>query len=1330
MGQCWGFEEYGGNCTDINFSGVDHVFSTGTAFLALNSNAGTGQCWGMTDQGGDCKHVDFHGVEQVFSSYGAFLALNATSGQGQCWGESGYGGDCQSMNFQGVEHAWATRGAFIAINAGKACGPGKFKLLGGSECSVCPAGEVPSFHARGCHNCTGSQFAIPGMSVCSECPAGRIPNTARDGCEACPVGRFKLAKGPAQCAECLQGFVPNSDQTRCAKCEPSTVAQPGQGSCQRCSSWRLPLNGVCIWWHVPLCFCAVLLLALALVGLHRVAAKRLKRISIQKNLDLLIANFDVERPPNDWQAQAAATTSVWLAASAEGFHHLQNEALSLVGDILKTCHSTRDWQSLRLIADDLASVQWQSALDIARHLQHSAKEESVKLGISLDYVLSTFEDDVVQRMQKLDWRESNGFALSKPGFLIRFGGSEAEPPPEWRSARKTTHPNDPNFIQMASVVACGEHGLGFRKICPRDGRQDTSIVDGLQSAGKSAPANQFLSWVWGYKLHMVKSAMEHWRREQARKVPNFCSETVFFWWCFFCNNQYRMLEEKEAQDTKELAEVFGSKLQSVGRIVMLLDKLKNPSYLSGIVDHLPIILVISVAAAGPMHGAQTKCPRMEVGGELFRLWMQQRVTAPGRRLEVQQCLRGAAQFCFCIEGTFGGLRCYFLVCVGCEGGSKLLGFFCFDFCFGIGCLCVLEGCGGGFQETGDFEQAELCVLPLGGQTEIDGVPVDFGFPARPLGDPPDPGGGFGVPGRCGCWRPTWPQGLRGVRVGEASHPGPGGGGSAATRHRRHERKALVAIIEMLLAVSGIAGDDHPAKHQVAGIRGLLEVLREEPEDDDDEDGFLPPPWRKVTFDTEPVVQTFEAPGPMKPLPERKGGGKGGKVDKGAGKAPIAETKGGKHGERASSSSGDRRDKGGKKGGGKQAVPDSGKGKQPAAKAGPDSSKHGKLRQQDWQGTLIDYDKACAQLNSLSGAVVVPFADAEQADALSQMLLGAGTKCSARRLWQDSKGGITAPAVTEEGVAVLHFAHRDYVTAGVALPAIRGAPSSPKKVPATQTTTVMRIVFAKDLVTKDVWSAVARAPRAAVQKWGRGLATGSTESFVRDAWGFAQDARAGMDAVVGLVRVPVKASGGGGVFLEPAARDNLVKCGIEWIDTKEGETVSQAVARAKASAPLFGVFLGKRQVGMRVEAEGASQDNRVRFFSMKNTPASWSDDLVKEIIADQTALQQVSVHRKLTRNGRATWFLKARSLWRTGATCSRSWMARTLTPTGCCRSGASRRGPQSPFARGAPLSLTARATSRPTLASTNQRLEPLQAMGRSRRLRSRQSIESTGRCRTA
>ena len=123
---------------------------------------------------------------------------------------------------------------------------------------------------------------------------------------------------------------------------------------------------------------------------------------------------------------------------------------------------------------------------------------------------------------------------------------------------------------------------------------------------------------------------------------------------------------------------------------------------------------------------------------------------------------------------------------------------------------------------------------------------------------------------------------------------------------------------------------------------------------------------------------------------------------------------------------------------------------------------------------------------------------------------------------------------------------------------------------------------------------------------------------------------------------LKASGGDGVFIEPAGRDNLVKCGIEWLDTKDGETVGQAVARAKAAKPKFGVFLGKRQVGTRVEAGEAQQDCRIRFFALKNTPATWSDDFVKELIADQTQLQQAAVHRRLTRNGKTTWFLKARS----------------------------------------------------------------------------------------
>ena len=441
-----------------------------------------------------------------------------------------------------------------------------------------------------------------------------------------------------------------------------------------------------------------------------------------------------------------------------------------------------------------------------------------------------------------------------------------------------------------------------------------------------------------------------------------------------------------------------------------------------------------MAAAGPVLGAQTKCSQVERLGETLRLRLQQRESVPGSRVDGEQGLHSPIQFWFFFDGSFGGIQGYHLALVGCEGGSLFLGPFCVLLGFGIGYPHVLEGGGGGLAQEGDFEYEALVFLGGGllvGSFDLE----DFGYIGRPFGDPPDPGGDSGGEQRWWCMRPAWPLGLRGVRVGEASHPGPGGG-AAATSNRRHERKvqqALVAIIEMLVAmIGGIAGADHPARAQMAGIRTLLEVLREEPEEDHIEEEYQPPPWRHVTFDNEPAVQTFEAPGPLRPLPTKPGGGKGGKADKGNAKGKQVGVKGG------SDSRGDGQGKGAAKGGGDRKKAPSkhdGKGKRPDGKGGSGQRAPGKFRQQDWQGTVIDYDKACAQLNSLSGSVVVPVADAEQADALSQM--GAGSKCTARLLWPDNDGGVTAPVVTAEGVLVQTFAHRDYVTAGTALPTIKG-----------------------------------------------------------------------------------------------------------------------------------------------------------------------------------------------------------------------------------------------------------------------------------------------------
>ena len=128
-----------------------------------------------------------------------------------------------------------------------------------------------------------------------------------------------------------------------------------------------------------------------------------------------------------------------------------------------------------------------------------------------------------------------------------------------------------------------------------------------------------------------------------------------------------------------------------------------------------------------------------------------------------------------------------------------------------------------------------------------------------------------------------------------------------------------------------------------------------------------------------------------------------------------------------------------------------------------------------------------------------------------------------------------------------FAYVDYTTAGVPPPSFKQAAKTAKKVAKETVTTILRVALAKDFVAKEVWTQAMAAPRAAIQKWGREVVKAGSEPFVKDAWGFAKEARLGQPAVVGLIRVPVTkvaealTMGDKGVFVEPASRDDVVQC---------------------------------------------------------------------------------------------------------------------------------------------------------------------------------------------
>lgn len=99
-----------------------------------------------------------------------------------------------------------------------------------------------------------------------------------------------------------------------------------------------------------------------------------------------------------------------------------------------------------------------------------------------------------------------------------------------------------------------------------------SLVD-TRPAQQRKEATHFLSWVWRYSLSTVCSSTERWVR-----TYKLDPKEVFFFVCFFCNNQHRLLVERTANGSDNLEEVFEARLLRIKKVVALLDTWDSPMY--------------------------------------------------------------------------------------------------------------------------------------------------------------------------------------------------------------------------------------------------------------------------------------------------------------------------------------------------------------------------------------------------------------------------------------------------------------------------------------------------------------------------------------------------------------------------------------------------------------------------------------------------------------------------------------------------------------------------------------------------------------------------------
>eukprot|EP00435_Cladocopium_sp_Y103_P053768 s259_g17.t1 len=153
-------------------------------------------------------------------------------------------------------------------------------------------------------------------------------------------------------------------------------------------------------------------------------------------------------------------------------------------------------------------------------------------------------------------------------------------------ARSATGLENPNFYEICPRLALGEQGLGFGKTCPRDGQQNCSLVDSLEDQ-YSGKVTHFVSWCWGYTLQDFASAIHSWLQRSKLNA-----EDVFLWVCFFCNNQYRIMDSGSTKTgSDELKSVFETHLAEAGCVsefqcllnsfgqLVLLDKFLSPIYI-------------------------------------------------------------------------------------------------------------------------------------------------------------------------------------------------------------------------------------------------------------------------------------------------------------------------------------------------------------------------------------------------------------------------------------------------------------------------------------------------------------------------------------------------------------------------------------------------------------------------------------------------------------------------------------------------------------------------------------------------------------------------------
>ena len=201
--------------------------------------------------------------------------------------------------------------------------------------------------------------------------------------------------------------------------------------------------------------------------------------------------------------------------------------------------------------------------------QHEVCTELLKLGRDSNGVKEL--TDAIRKTQSQEAGVSVAYLRSED-FLREV---------ETRCKPKDLQNFDPSFYELKEAFFYEKKDpkeprpLGKDHLCPRDNRYGCALVDTLPPLYRRQ-ATHYLSWTWKYKLSLVQDAL------QGLLEMNSKPDAVFLYMCFFVNNQYRILFEKDGVGSSNLEHVFESTLSRIGQMVAILDDWYEPVYLTRI----------------------------------------------------------------------------------------------------------------------------------------------------------------------------------------------------------------------------------------------------------------------------------------------------------------------------------------------------------------------------------------------------------------------------------------------------------------------------------------------------------------------------------------------------------------------------------------------------------------------------------------------------------------------------------------------------------------------------------------------------------------------------